>query len=179
MMNLTTMSVKDLRKFAGELNIPGRWDFNKGQLISAIERHLLIEEATKYEIEVPYLKTSEELRNLIADQKQKIAEMQELLRKERETTMKFMEPEKAAEEAQTEADEETPKKKKNGRTRVINVFKDGELIETIEGLMETFKWVTDNNITNVGWVKRSLKTGEETNAGYKYKIGGYKFEYAN
>ncbi|MGG1916074.1 Rho termination factor N-terminal domain-containing protein [Priestia megaterium] len=179
MMNLTTMNVKDLRKFAGELNIPGRWDMNKGQLISAIERKLLIEEATKLGIELTYAETHEELRNLIADQKQKIAEMQEMLRRERELIAEETEAEKAAEEAQAEDNEETPKKKKNGRTRVINVFKDGELIETIEGLMQTFNWVTENNITNVGWVKRSLKTGEETNAGYKYKVGGYKFEYAN
>lgn len=171
-MNLTTMKVKELRKFAGELNIPGRWDMNKGQLISAIERKLLIEEATKLGIELTYAETHEELRSLIADQKQKIKEEQEALRKEREA-------QKVAEEAQTESNEETPKKKKNGRTRVINVYKDGELIETIEGLMETFKWVTENHITNVGWVKRSLRTGEETNAGYKYRVGGYKFEYAN
>ena len=177
MKNLTTaqlqeMKVKELRAFAGELNIPGRWDMNKGQLISAIERKLLIEEATKRGIELTYAETHEELRNLIAEDKKRVEEEQEALRKQREA-------QKAAEEAQTESVEETPKKKKNGRTRVINVFKDGELIETIEGLMETFKWVTENNITNVGWVKRSLKTGEETNAGYKYKIGGYKFEYAN
>ncbi|MED4261945.1 hypothetical protein [Priestia aryabhattai] len=174
-MNLNNLNVKELRKFAGELKIPGRWDMNRGQLEHAIERTVLIEEATKLGIEMPYSKTIEELKQAIADQRQKIAKMQEMLRKEREVTEKFMEPENAP----TESVEETPKKKKNGRTRVINVFKDGELIETIEGLMETFKWVTDNNITNVGWVKRSLKTGEETNAGYKYKIGGYKFEYAN
>lgn len=87
---------------------------------------------------------------------------------------------KEAEEAAVQEEEVKPESKpKRGRTRVIEVYKDGELITTIEGLMETFKWVTENQITNVGWVKRSLKTGEETNAGYKYKTGGYKFVYAN
>lgn len=70
-------------------------------------------------------------------------------------------------------------KRVGAKKKRINVYKDGKLIKTIDGLMETFKWITENNITNVGWVKRSLKTGEETKAGYKYKEGGYKFEYAD
>ena len=60
-------------------------------------------------------------------------------------------------------------KTKRGRTRTIEIYKDGKLIKTIEGLLKTFAWAKENEITNQGWVKRSLKTGEETNAGWKYK----------
>ena len=70
-------------------------------------------------------------------------------------------------------------KTKRGRTRTIEIYKDGKLINTIEGLLKTFAWAKENEITNQGWVKRSLKTGEETNAGWKYKEGGYLFKYAD
>ncbi|PLR86658.1 hypothetical protein [Bacillus sp. V33-4] len=46
-----------------------------------------------------------------------------------------------------------------GRTRTIEVFKDGQLVRTIEGLIETFKWANENAICDQGWVKHSLKTG--------------------
>jgi len=68
---------------------------------------------------------------------------------------------------------------KRGRRRKIEVYKDGELIETIDGLLNTFKWASENEITNQGWVKRSLKNNEVTKAGWKFKNGGgYLFKYA-
>lgn len=67
---------------------------------------------------------------------------------------------------------------RRGRKRVIEVYKDGKLIKTIDGLIETFKWAQENNICNAGWVKHSLKTGKETVAGRKFKQGGYLFKYA-
>ena len=36
MKNLNEMNVKELREVAKELNIAGRWDMNKCQLIEAI-----------------------------------------------------------------------------------------------------------------------------------------------
>lgn len=66
-----------------------------------------------------------------------------------------------------------------GRMRVIEVWKDGKCIKTIDGLIETFKWAVENGICNQGWVKNSLKTGKETVAGRKFKEGGYLFKYAN
>lgn len=68
---------------------------------------------------------------------------------------------------------------RRGRKRTIEVYKDGQLINTIDGLLETFKWATENNICNVGWVKHSLKTGKETVAGRKFKTGGYLFKYSD
>ena len=72
--------------------------------------------------------------------------------------------------------EEEPKKKSR-RGRKIEVYKDGEVVKTLESLMETFKWAQKNKIANQGWVKESLKSGRETTPGRKYKEGGYKFSY--
>jgi hypothetical protein len=70
--------------------------------------------------------------------------------------------------------------RKRGRNkRKINVYKDGELIITIEGLLETFEWAAKNHICNQGWVKRSLRNGEPTKPGYRFKEGGYLFKYAD
>ena len=78
-----------------------------------------------------------------------------------------------------EVQEEKPSlNKRGGKKKSINVYKDGELIETIDGLINTLKWSVENGIANQGWVKNSLKTGKETVAGRKFKEGGYKFEYA-
>lgn len=38
MKKINEMSVKELREVAKELNIAGRWDMNKGQLVEAIEK---------------------------------------------------------------------------------------------------------------------------------------------
>jgi hypothetical protein len=76
-------------------------------------------------------------------------------------------------------EEEKPQNSRRGRTRTIEVYKDGELFNTIEGLIETLKWAVENNICNQGWVKSSLKTGRETVAGRKFKEGGFLFKYAN
>ncbi|PFZ06579.1 hypothetical protein COL63_27410 [Bacillus pseudomycoides] len=69
-------------------------------------------------------------------------------------------------------------RRKKGRTRTIEVYKDGVHIETIEGLIKTFKWAEENKICNQGWIKNSLRTGNETVAGRKFKEGGYRFKYA-
>ena len=58
-------------------------------------------------------------------------------------------------------------------------YKDGELIKTIDGVLKTFDWAKENNIAHQDWVKRSLRTGEETESGWKYKEGGYLFKYAD
>lgn len=129
--NIGTKSVKELREMAKDLNISGRWDLNKAQLVEAITLKL---EAKKEEM--------------------------------------------AAEEAKKQS-EKTAAPKKRGRSKKINVLKDGEFLIQIDGLLQTFAWAKENEITNTGWVKRSLKTGEETQAGWRYKNGGgYKFEYA-
>lgn len=48
MKNIKNMAVKELREVAKELNISGRWDMNKGQLIDAIEKaHAAIKAKTK------------------------------------------------------------------------------------------------------------------------------------
>ena len=73
---------------------------------------------------------------------------------------------------------EEPKKKRR-KVRKIEVYKDGEVVKTLESLMETFKWATENKIANSGWVKESLKSGRETTPGRKYKEGGYLFKYIN
>jgi len=68
-------------------------------------------------------------------------------------------------------------KKKSRRGRRIEVYKDGEVVKTLESLMETFKWAKENKIANQGWVKESLKSGRETTPGRKYKEGDYRFSY--
>jgi hypothetical protein len=130
--NLTTKSVKELREIAKTLEIAGRWDMNKDQLIKAIE----------------------------------------FVQKKREEER--IEAERKAQQKKEEV--ETSRRK--GRTRVIEVYKDGQLVTRIEGLIETFKWAAENKVCNQGWVKHSLKTGKETVAGRKFKEGGYLFKYA-
>ncbi|PFZ20100.1 hypothetical protein [Bacillus wiedmannii] len=68
--------------------------------------------------------------------------------------------------------------KRRGRTRTIEIYKDGVHIETIEGLINTFNWAKENYICNQGWIRHSLKTGKETIPGRKFKDGGYLFKYA-
>ncbi|MEK5205218.1 MULTISPECIES: Rho termination factor N-terminal domain-containing protein [Bacillus] len=144
-MNLQEMKVKELRILAGEKNIAGRWEMKKDQLILAIERVLLIEEATNLGLTIEPSASIEDIKNLIS-------------------------------ESQNSKEESTPNRK--GRTRIINVYKDGQLVETIEGLLNTFKWAADNNISNQGWVKHSLKNNVPTVPGRKFKEGGYLFQYA-
>lgn len=48
---LSTKSVKELRNIAKEMNITGRWDMNRTQLIYAIERAQLISKAKDLGIE--------------------------------------------------------------------------------------------------------------------------------
>ncbi|PEL63763.1 hypothetical protein [Bacillus wiedmannii] len=74
--------------------------------------------------------------------------------------------------------EESQLLRKKGRTRTIEIYKDGVHIETIEGLINTFKWAEENHICNQGWIRHSLKTGKETIPGRKFKDGGYLFKYA-
>ena len=68
-------------------------------------------------------------------------------------------------------------KKKSRKVRKIEVYKDGEKVKTLESLMQTFKWATENKIANSGWVRESLRSGRETTPGRKYKEGGYLFKY--
>ena len=94
----------------------------------------------------------------------------------------FLEVKKLEQIKEQETEVQKPEeitKPKRGRTRTIEIYKDGKLIKTIEGLLKTFEWARENKIANEGWVKRSLKLGEETAAGYKYKEGGYLFKYAS
>ncbi|PHA62847.1 Rho termination factor N-terminal domain-containing protein [Bacillus wiedmannii] len=81
-------------------------------------------------------------------------------------------------EAQRTQEKEEVISSRKGRTRIINVYKDGQLVETIEGLLNTFKWAAENNISNQGWVKHSLKNNVPTVPGRKFKEGGYLFQYA-
>lgn len=64
----------------------------------------------------------------------------------------FLENKKAEQiEAARQAEQaqpEKPQSSRKGRTRTIEVFKDGEKVTTIEGLIETFKWANDNKICN-------------------------------
>ena len=94
--------------------------------------------------------------------------------------IEFLEAKKSEQIEQARAAEEEvkPQSNRKGRTRTVNVYKDGQLVQTVVGLLETFKWAADNNVCNQGWVKHSLKTGSETTSGRKFKEGGYKFEYA-
>lgn len=73
---------------------------------------------------------------------------------------------------------ESKSKTRKGNKKIIEVYKDGELVNTLDSLTETFKWAKENKIANAGWVRNSLKTGQETKAGSKYKEGGYLFKYA-
>lgn len=139
---LSAKSVKELRNIAKEMNITGRWDMNRTQLVYAIERAQLISEAKDLGIETAAILNNDQIKKVIE-----------------------------AERNVTTEEEKTSHKKRGAKKRKIEVYKDGQLIQTIDGLMETFNWVTENKITNVGWVKRSLKTGEETAAGYKYREG--------
>ncbi|CAI6329488.1 Rho termination factor N-terminal domain-containing protein [Bacillus subtilis] len=147
---LSVKSVKELRNIAKEMNITGRWDMNRSKLIYAIERTQLISEAKDLGIETAAMLNNDQIKKVIEEERNTMPE-----------------------------EEKTSQKKRGAKKRKIEVYKDGQLIQTIDGLMETFNWVTENKITNVGWVKRSLKTGEETAAGYKYREGGYLFKYAN
>ena len=102
---------------------------------------------------------------------------------EEETTEEVKEVEVQEVEVKEDREEEVktteskPKTKKGNR-KIIEVYKDGELVNTLDSLTETFKWARENKIANAGWVRNSLKTGQETVAGSKYKEGGYLFKYA-
>ena len=97
---------------------------------------------------------------------------------EEENEMEVQEVEvKEDREEEIETTESKPKTKKGNR-KIIEVYKDGELVNTLDSLTETFKWSKENKIANAGWVRNSLKTGQETKAGSKYKEGGYLFKYA-
>ena len=101
---------------------------------------------------------------------------------EEETTEEVKEMEAKEVEVKEDREEEVktteskPKTKKGNR-KIIEVYKDGELVNTLDSLTETFKWAKENKIANAGWVRNSLKTGQETKAGSKYKEGGYLFKY--
>ncbi|PED63951.1 Rho termination factor N-terminal domain-containing protein [Priestia megaterium] len=169
MKNLTTaemkeMQVKELREIAKEQNIPGRWDMKKDQLISAIERIQLIDRAIRLQIKIKYTETVEELAQLIVAKEQELAAVEAMKSEQKEGE---------------EMKEEKPQaKKKHGRTRTIEVYKDEELVTKIVGLLETFKWAEENKICNQGWVKHSLRNGVPTVAGRKFKEEGYLFKYA-
>lgn len=94
-----------------------------------------------------------------------------------EVEVKEVEVEEKPEVEEVETTESKSKTKK-GNKKIIEVYKDGELVNTLDSLTETFKWAKENKIANAGWVRNSLKTGQETKAGSKYKEGGYLFKYA-
>lgn len=151
---LQNMKAEELRVIAREIQMPGAWKAKKDQMVEAIENHQIILKAQELNIELEGNETTEQILKLI--------EAAQVVQ----------------EEPQVEEVKPQVETKKRGRKRKIEVYKNGVLFETIDGLLETFKWVTDNKITNVGWVKRSLKNNEETQAGYKYREGGYLFKYA-
>ena len=93
-----------------------------------------------------------------------------------EVEVKEVEVEEKPEVEEVKTTESKPKTKKGNR-KIIEVYKDGELVNTLDSLTETFKWAKENKIANAGWVRNSLKTGQETKAGSKYKEGGYLFKY--
>lgn len=94
-----------------------------------------------------------------------------------EVEVKEVEVEEKPEVEEVETTESKSKTRK-GNKKIIEVYKDGELVNTLDSLTETFKWAKENKIANAGWVRNSLKTGQETKAGSKYKEGGYLFKYA-
>ena len=94
-----------------------------------------------------------------------------------EVEVKEVEVEEKPEVEEVKTTESKPKTKKGNR-KIIEVYKDGELVNTLDSLTETFKWAKENKIANAGWVRNSLKTGQETKSGSKYKEGGYLFKYA-
>ena len=94
-----------------------------------------------------------------------------------EVEVKEVEVEEKPEVEEVETTESKYKTRK-GNKKIIEVYKDGELVNTLDSLTETFKWSKENKIANAGWVRNSLKTGQETKAGSKYKEGGYLFKYA-
>lgn len=148
----TTMNLKDLRKLSSELDIHGRTNMNKPELVVAVLEKL-----------------NSDLKSL----KSELAEIEEQAR---------LAAEQAAAEQTVDQEEVKPsttsRNSTKGKIQSIEVYKDGELFTVIEGLLNTFKWAVDNEVCNAGWVKRSLKTKEETKPGRKYKQGGYLFKYA-
>lgn len=127
-----------------------------------------------------------ELRNLIREYqleitgswKMKKEDLIESIFIEVEEAWEMIDDEAIAEEVEViEEKPEIEEQAKRGRTKTVLVFKNGELIKTIDGFIKTLKWATENNIANQGWVKRSLKRREETKPGFKYKEGGYFFWY--
>lgn len=154
-VELNAMNAENLRNLAREIQMPGAWKAKKIEMIEAIIKNQLVKEATDLSIILAGNETISELQEMIETAKNLV-------------NVVLPEP----------TSKPQPQARRKGRTRTIEIYKDGALLHTVAGLIETFKYVTENNITNVGWVKRSLKTGEETNAGYKYKVGGYLFKYA-
>lgn len=163
-MELNTMKVEELRNVARELQMPGAWKAKKNDMIAFIQNHMATQEVEQVE-------QVQEVQEVEIEESEPAEEIQEETQEESPVV---------EDEVKPEPEQEQPTRApRRGRTRKIEVYKNGELLTTIDGLMETFKWVGENKITNVGWVKRSLRTGEETAAGYKYKEGaGYLFKYA-
>lgn len=62
---LSAKSVKELRNIAKEMNITGRWDMNRTQLVYAIERAQLISEAKDLGIETAAILNNDQIKKVI------------------------------------------------------------------------------------------------------------------
>lgn len=155
-------TVKELRSIIKEcgLEIKGAWKMTKNELLVNIINELPEEEVTTEEVEEVDVKE---------------VEVEEVEVKEVEVEEVEVEEKPEVEEVETT---ESKSKTRKGNKKIIEVYKDGELVNTLDSLTETFKWAKENKIANAGWVRNSLKTGQETKAGSKYKEGGYLFKYA-
>lgn len=71
---LSTKSVKELRNIAKEMNITGRWDMNRTQLIYAIERAQLISKAKDLELKPQRMLNNDQIKKVIEAERNTPAE---------------------------------------------------------------------------------------------------------
>ncbi|PAM75903.1 Rho termination factor N-terminal domain-containing protein, partial [Bacillus subtilis] len=71
---LSVKSVKELRNIAKEMNITGRWDMNRSQLIYVIERTQLISEAKDLGIETAAMLNNDQIKKVIEAERNTLPE---------------------------------------------------------------------------------------------------------
>jgi len=175
-IDIDNLTLEQLRDVAKIYNIARRWNMNKDKLLRLVKEAIKRENKKNIFNEISV--ESEE------NDKQFINKFEEIKSKAQENKNKIDNINSNQKEISQEEFYKTNNiiinngsNRRGNRKKHIQIFKDGILILTIEGLIETMKWASENNICNSGWIRESLRTGRETIAGRKYKVGGYKFQY--
>ncbi|MBS4194347.1 Rho termination factor N-terminal domain-containing protein [Lederbergia citri] len=173
-MNLQEMKVKELRTLAGEMQIVGRSEMKKEQLISAIEAAQIEEQVQEFMIvdgvseEVARDMINEQVNQPTGEEFEITPEMIQQVEEENrhfeQTVLGTTQNEGASNNS-----EEKPVKKPRGEQRKINLLNaENEIVETFECRKEAIRYCMKSGICNEGWASVSLK---ESRRMYRTKDG--------